>query len=121
MLTREAFEQRWCVCSVLASVVGGVGRERLVVSVPRALLSQAPGSEWVYFCNSPIHPCNKLMPDLLLIESTGLRAARNSVFALRASARAQTFFSFYAFLHPSCFTVHKLQSPRTVEKMRKNR
>ena len=42
MLTREAFEQRWCVRGVLASVVGGVGRERLVVSVPRALLSQAP-------------------------------------------------------------------------------
>ena len=44
MLAREEFEQRWCVGGVLASVVGPVGRERLVVSLPGALPLPAPAS-----------------------------------------------------------------------------
>jgi hypothetical protein len=44
MLKREAFEQRWCVGGVLASVVTVAGRERLVVCIPVALPPPVPAS-----------------------------------------------------------------------------
>jgi hypothetical protein len=42
MLPLSEFERRWCVGGVLASVAGGPGGERLVVSIPRALPMPAP-------------------------------------------------------------------------------